>query len=110
MRKLILREIEKRHPASDKPLTKILEENRDVEAFHISRTVLADIIKVFLVGFSWESIDIGDTIKDPITNEVWCRWREVQELRQGIVNHLKRSEATKALATEMEKIFGEMNK
>ena len=78
------------------------------EAFHVSRTVLADIIRVFLVGLPWETVDMGDMITDPVTNEVWCRWREVQGLRPMIVNHFKRSEATKVLAVEMEKVFGTM--
>lgn len=80
------------------------------DAYHISTTTITDIIKVFLLGTSWETLDIGDLIRDSPTSRVWCLWREVQALRPGIVRSLKKSEKTKALAIEMEKIFKEIER
>ena len=80
----------------------------DRKRLHIPKEVIANIIKVFLLGVPWKTLSMGDMIIDTTTNEVWCRWREFQSLRSGMVNSLKRSPMTKALAVEMEKIFKEM--
>lgn len=76
-----------------------------LEDSHIPNQVLVDIIRVFLLGLPWKTLPVEDMIIDPLTNRVWCHWREVQSLRPMIINHLKSHERTKALAIEIEKVL-----